>query len=406
MRVKLHTFAPCLVLLPFAFGCSNSSPSGEWTGSVDTLASGRVVVTNTDEPLWPGGGEWRVVEEFRIGTDYGTGPDLFGRIISLEVDRAERIYVLESQSQELRVFDADGSHLRTIGRKGGGPGEFAQAVMVKLAPDGNIWVVDPENNRISVFDTAGAYLHGRRTQGGFVLIPWPGGFDDAGSYYTPILVPTEGNTELPFQEALEKYDSEGQLVDTILPPPGPDRGETTFSVRNGDRYLGAHIPFTPTFQWHLDPSGTIWALDGGHYRLSQVGTDGDTLRTITREFQPYPVTDAELDSAIADLDWFVQEGGKIVRGKIPSSKPAAEDFFFDDRGYVYVVRVTTMDDAWKVLDVFDPDGRYLGEVRLPFRIARPYPVIRDSTMWAVTTDALEVPFVVRARIIKPTDTPM
>jgi hypothetical protein len=56
--------------------------------------------------------------------------------------------------------------------------------------------------------------------------------------------------------------------------------------------------------------------------------------------------------------------------------------------------------------VTNTDERYLGEERLPFRIARPYPVIRGSTMWAVTTDSLEVPFVVRARVIKPPNTTM
>jgi len=401
-KTNLHTLGLCLVLTPTVLGCFESSRSdaGLWTGSIDTLASGQVFVTNTDQPLWPAGSEWRVVEDLRIGTLDHTGPDLFGRIMSLEVDSANRVYVLESQSQELRVFNADGTHLRTIGRRGHGPGEFAQALMVKLSPEGNIWVVDPENDRISVFDTAGTYLHSRRTLGGFVLMPWPGGFDDAGSYYTPVLIPAEGNAELPFWEALEKYDSRFELIDTIMPPRGPDRSETTFSVRRDDRYLGARIPFTPQFHWHLHPSGTIWALDGGRYRLVQLNADGDTLRTITREFEPYPVTSAELESAIAELDWFVQEGGKIVRGKIPSSKPPAEDFFFDDQGHIYVIRVTTLEDAGKVLDVFDPDGRYLGEVRLPFRIRPPYPVIRGSTMWAVTTDTLEVPFVVRARIIE------
>jgi len=400
---NLYTLGLCLLLVPTVLGCSESPRSevGQWTGSIDTLASGQVAVTNTDQPLWPAGSEWRVVEELRIGTMNDTGPDLFGRIMSLEVDPAERIYVLESQSQELRVFNSDGTYLRTIGRKGHGPGEFAQALMVKLAPEGNIWVVDPENDRISVFDTAGTYLNSRRTLGGFVLMPWPGGFDDAGSYYTPVLIPVEGNSELPFREGLERYDTHFQLIDTIMPPRGPDRGETTFSLRRDDSYLGASIPFTPAFRWHLHPSGTIWALDGGRYLLLQLDATGDTLRTITREFEPYPVTDAELERAIADLDWFVQEGGKIVRGKIPSSKPPADDFFFDDQGYVYVIRVTTMEDEGMLLDVFDPDGRYLGEVRLAFRISRPYPVIRGSTMLAVTTDTLDVPYVVRARIVKP-----
>ena len=391
-----------LVLLLAPVGCESvRSRSSDWAGTIDTLPSGQVATTNTAEPIWGTGSEWQVVEELRIGSIDDVGPELFGRIISLEVDPAGRIYVFESQSQELRMFDAEGAHVRTVGRKGGGPGEFARAVMIRLAPDGNIWVVDPENDRISVFDTTGTYLSGRRTPGGFIVLPWPGGFDDAGYYYTPVFIPTEGAAEQPFRMGLERHGPDMQLVDTIMPPREPDLGETSFTVSDENRFVGARIPFAPAFRWHLHPSGTLWALHGGEYKLFQLDLTGDTLRTITREFEPYPVTDEELEAAIEDLDWFIQEGGKVTRGKIPSSKPSAEDFFFDDDGNVWVVRITTGEDEWKVLDVFDRDGRYLGEVRLPFRLSRPYPVIRGSTIWAVVVDEFEVQFVVRARIVKP-----
>jgi hypothetical protein len=396
---------PCVlfsVLFFAASGCESTGGSGSdsWTGTVDTLPSGQVVVRNTAEPIWPRGGAWQVEEELRIGSVEDVGPELFGRIMSMDVDSDGRIYIFESQAQELRAFDADGSHRWTVGRKGGGPGEFARGVMVRLAPDGNIWVVDPENARISAFDAEGTFLSGRRAPGGFILIPWPGGFDDAGFYYTPVFIPTEG-AEMPFREGLERYDTEFQVVDTLAPPVEPDRDDVRFTHRSEDSFVGARIPFTPAFRWRLHSSGTVWGLLAGEYKLFELDLAGDTLRTVTREFEPYPVTDEELEAAIADLDWFLREGGKIVEGKIPSSKPPVEDFFFDDEGNVWVVRVTTAEDEWKVVDVFDSTGRYLGEVRLPFRLSRPYPVIRGSTIWAVVIDEMEVPYVVRARIVKP-----
>lgn len=401
----LHPLGICLAVLVAASGCSQDSRSSTrgWTGSVDTLPSGQVVVTNTAEPLWPTGGGWEVVEELRVGTADEVGPELFGQIASFEVDRQGRIYVLESQLQELRVFDADGSHIRTIGRRGGGPGEFAQAVMVKLAPDGRLWVVDPQNNRISFFDSAGTLLGSRPTPGGFIIIPWPGGFDDAGNYYTPIWVTSEGGATSRFRRALERYDADFQLRDTIQPPRPPDRGDWSFVVRSEGGSLRAGIPFTPAFNWRLHRSGTLWALDAADYHLFRLDPSGDTLRSITRGFEPYPVTEADIEAAIAQLDWFVAQGGEVERDRIPSTKPPALTFFFDDRDNIYVVRVTTLEDEWRLLDVFDAEGRYLGEIRLPFRIRRPYPIVRGSTMWAVTTDELDVPYIVRARIVRPTD---
>ncbi|MGD2134612.1 MAG: hypothetical protein PVF27_00555, partial [Gemmatimonadales bacterium] len=61
-------------------------------------------------------------------------------------------------------------------------------------------------------------------------------------------------------------------------------------------------------------------------------------------------------------------------------------------------------DDDRILDVFDREGRFLGTVTLPFAITRsPAPRVRDDTMWAVTEDNLEVPYVVRARIEKPSE---
>ena len=55
--------------------------------------------------------------------------------------------------------------------------------------------------------------------------------------------------------------------------------------------------------------------------------------------------------------------------------------------------------------MFDPDGRFLGEVTVPFPVRMyPPPIIRGGHMFAVTEDELEVPYVVRARIVKGTET--
>ena len=97
--------------------------------------------------------------------------------------------ILEGQAQDIRVFEQDGRHVRTIGRSGGGPGEFARALHIQMGPDGHVWVTDPENNRLSRFDTAGVYLDGRASPGGFVIMPWPGGFDAEGYYYSPVPIP-------------------------------------------------------------------------------------------------------------------------------------------------------------------------------------------------------------------------
>ena len=89
---------------------------------MDTLPSGEIVVRNTHDPLWAPEEAWRVVEDLRIGEAMSEGPDLFGAIYSFDVDAWGRIFVLDDQAQEVRIFDSGGAFVRTVGRRGEGPG--------------------------------------------------------------------------------------------------------------------------------------------------------------------------------------------------------------------------------------------------------------------------------------------
>ena len=138
------------------------------------------------------------------------------------------------------------------------------------------------------------------------------------------------------------------------------------------------------------------------YRMFELGSDGDTIRTITRDFTPLPVTEVDMERAREQLESFIENGGNVDWSKIPSRKPATEEMDLDDEGNIWVRLVTTHEDRGHVFDVFDPIGRYLTTVRSDFAIARfPPPIFRDGFMYAVTEDELEVPYVVRARIEKP-----
>lgn len=381
-------------------GCALGEAGTEWRGTIDTTATGTVVVSNPAEGIWDDNTRWRVAEEVRIGTMEGTGPDLFGRITDLEVDPAGRLWVFEGQVQELRVFEAGGRHVRTVGRKGGGPGEFNQVIGMTWAPDGRLWLVDPSNNRISMFDTSGTYAGSHRTLGGFVMSPWPGGFDSAGQFYTYV----PDRREDAFGIALVKYDASLTPLDTIVPPRHnyPDR---FFEARTQGGFMRYSVPYSPGLVWRLSPSGGFWAALTGDYRLFELDANGDTLRVITRAFTPIAVTAADIDSAIEGLASFTRQGGTIDRSKFPSVKPAIQNFVQDDRGNLWVAPITpqySRGNNPRVMDVFDPIGRYLGRVDLPFELGLyPLPVFRAGKLYAVTRDELEVPYVVVALIEDP-----
>jgi hypothetical protein len=309
--------------------------------------------------VWAPDATWDVVEELRLGAVDATGPEQFGEIRAIAVDGERRIYVLDGHAQQIRVFDAAGRHVRTFGREGGGPGELRRAMTMLFDPQGHLRVLDPQNNRISVFDTSGAYLEGLWMAGSFFTSRWPGGYDDQGYFYN--FLPDFGGA---FRFVLVRFDSSLAAVDAI-PTPDYDGESFDYTSPDGNNSLRTGVPFAPFLVWLLDPGRAIWLGINDHYRIAQRSLAGDTMRVIERAYDPEPVTRTDRDSAIASLEWFTKEGGKIDPSRIPASKPAYQTFFRDQVGNLWVLPFTTSAEQGRVADVFDPAGRYLGRVRLP-----------------------------------------
>lgn len=388
------TLLPGIILL---LGCGSGDPSGGWDGTMTTLESGRVVVENGAAGVWQEGEGWRVVEELRLGSLESEGPEMFGQVRSVELDEEGRVWVLEGQAQEIRVFDATGEYVRTVGRKGGGPGELSNAVRLDRAADGNMWVMDPENGRLSVFDTAGTYLEGHTALGGFVILPWPGGFDAESRYYAPVPNFAEG-----FRMELARFGPGFTPIDTMAPPRDPVTRDAFTIERDGVTRVSASIPFSGGLTWRVSPQGTFWALLREEYRLDEIDSAGDTLRTVQKSFEPIPVTGEDIEQAMENLEWFIDQGGRVDRSLFPSRKPPTRNFFLDDLGHLWVSRTAAAgEDEGRVWDIFDPEGRFLGELALPFNLALgPLPRVHNDVLYGVVRDEMDVPYVVRARVVR------
>lgn len=87
------------------------------------------------------------------------GKEVLARPTGLVLDSRRRIlYVVDTGSHQVQVFDAQGVHLRTIGERGSGPGQFNFPTDVDLDGDGNLYVLDAMNARVQVLDPEGNFL--------------------------------------------------------------------------------------------------------------------------------------------------------------------------------------------------------------------------------------------------------
>ena len=396
------TSSLALALCLFGSGCGAGSvdASKAWSGTIDTLASGEIVVRNTDEPLWAPQDAWRVVEELRVGSDTGDEARVFGDIISFDVNVQGQIYVLDFQAQEISIFDSDGSFVRAVGSSGTGPGEFEQAIAVDISRKGEIWVMEMLKGRLSIFDPDGKYLSWEPVGNpGVALRPYLGGFDSMGRYNAIIFSFNESEET----QVMGRFDQSLTPLDTIaIPKTTKKRDAFTHVSDNGRASITATIPFQESFQWRRSPMGNLWTLSTGAYELVELAPSGETLRRVTREHEPLQVTEEDRNEARESFRHFISRGGTVDWSRVPTTKPATVSFFCDDKGNLWVkLEAATPGDEGHLFDLFDPGGRYLGEMRLPFSLqSNPEPIVKDGVLYGITTDEFGAPNVVRARIEK------
>ena len=394
-----------LILLLLGTGCGSAGVdvAYRWSGSIDTLASGEVVVRNTDEPLWSPEETWRVEEEVRIGSEAGDEPILFGDIRSLDIDAQGRVYALDGQAQQIHIFDAGGSIVRTVGAKGTGPGEFEGAGSVDVSRNGEIWVVEMVTGRLTRLDSTGQYLGLESVNSrGRYHSDYPGGFDRIGRFNAAVLSDDEQNPNL----LLARFDQSFAPIDTVPIPESPQEIEyfENVSVSEGTTMTQRiQIPYQGTFDWTFSSSGNFWTLFTGSYELVEVTASGEALRRVKMEFEPIQMDDGERESLRKSLTWFTEQGGEVDMSRIPKTKPVVISFFSDDEDNLWVMReAVNPDDERRLFHLFDSQGRFLGPLQLPFALrSNPEPIVRDDILYGVTTDEHGADIIVRARIEKP-----
>ena len=377
--------------------CDSKSDTANWSGTIDTLPHGVVVVTSPATGIWDSTSRWTLTEEVVIGDRPGDTMPLLSDVSALEVDTVGRIYVLDRQLSALLVFDKDGRLIKRVGRAGEGPGEFRGPHGLGWDAAGRLWVVEGQGARSSLFDRNADFIETRPRTTGFYGWVWDGMFLGSGTMIELVFQRTDTYS----QPMLARYDSARGLVDTV-PLPYTMGGDNFFKFEFKNGYSVTGIPFYPAPWYAIDPRGFIWTGHNERYELTQLSMQGDTLRIIRKEQPPVPVGQVERDSAIAALREMAQ-GAPFDEGRIPRVKPALERVLVSDSGYVWVI-TSDQSATGTTFDVFDAEGRFLGRVTTPQRIGPYRPksplLLRRGKMWGVVVDEDDVPRVVRWGIRK------
>lgn len=325
-------------------------------------------VPRSDNPAQPPHQEtWTLQERWRVGGD--DEDILLGRIGVVIAGLDGEVYALDSQLAQVQVFDADGNHLRTLGREGEGPGEFRQPTAVFLRGDGTVAVQQTFPGRISYLDPDdgtprgswelpsngeggggfGFLEYSRQRGGTFVVAATTNAFDMETREIRAIgflaLIDADGNEVLRLSEKATARSMVSMTIDELA------------NHNPGERGL-----------WDIGPDGWIYLVPRyDAYVIEVYDADGELQRVIARDHEARVRTEAEkeeqrhsmridINGMEPKIEWKLQDRVRCI-GRIQVMDDGTlwvHDSHGNDR----------WDEGRQTFAVFDTSGRLSHEVTI------------------------------------------
>lgn len=371
VRVRV---AVVLTALPF-FGCA--ADESRTTTSAVRDSAGVMIVTSL-EPAWQAEEGWRVgdLPIVEIGRDTEDPAHQLYRVSSAIRLSDSRIVIGNAGTQEVRIFEQSGRHVRTVGREGEGPGEFLTLSWVKRAAGDSIVTFDTRLKRVSIFDPDGdlarvVSLAGPETPASLYII----GFFDSGRYLawggTPPI--SELSMGLRRDSVLFRvFRPDGTKQATLGRFPGGSFYVQMRTIGSNTVPLPVAVPFSPAARGQVHGQyAYIGVTDSYEVRLYDASA---TLHRIVRKAHAnLRVRDQDLERFLADRatsarsrdPWSEAEMAVLREAPVPQRMPAYRRFRVGGDEHLWIEDYRRPGDETPVWQVFDPEGRLLGPVALP-----------------------------------------
>jgi hypothetical protein len=332
--MKKSVFFPLLLLgLVISFSVSEAQ-----TGSaVPTIA-------NPKQPRPVPGRPCRPVFSDEIiiggGDDPQSNPS---SIIGVAVAKNGSLFLLDMRDLRVMSYAADGKFLRAFGRKGQGPGEFEWPLFISLSPVDEILVEDLMRRALYAYSGEGRLLRVISTASGSSPVMNIAGHPGGGFIALQI---SKESPDMP--QLLRKFDA-GLKPGAVL--------ETRAKYDPRTKTLKSEV-----FWYALDAKGGIYVPDAAAHAIRVFSPEGLLNRRITRDYEPMksPPDETKLPPGLSD--------SPPLKMETPKYLPAIRDCLLDESGRLFVdVQEKDIRKGTSVIDVFDPQGRYIARAELPGR---------------------------------------
>jgi len=372
---------------------------------IERDSAGIRIIENADHD-WPPELAWRIEAEpsLRIGVTDGAPEYQLFRVQSALRLEDGTVVVANAGSGEMRFYDANGAHIRSVGRTGTGPGEFRIVYRIARRGRDSLIAWDPALRRISVFSRDGNFgrmlsapafgaqffLFRDEFDDGSILghiddgvqpDAMPDGWHPAISLWFRFHLTGQLDSLARLQSG-EFYISRRDDAPALVPPP--------FSRRSVAAALGENAVLGTSHAWELltfDRSGRL-------VRIIRVARANRTL------------SDAEADSAINNPvarattpEQRRRRAERYAGIRFPETMPAYSAIEADRDGNLWVAHYQAGPDDPFRWSVFDGLGRLLGSLDMPPGLTV-YEIGPDYVL-ALARNAMDVEQVVVHRLVKP-----
>ena len=317
------------------------------------------IISNGKKPKPPKGSLSKLVltEEMIWGDSEDPEKSFDGTELPFVVADNGKIYAIDMEVAQVKIFDDSGQLIKTFGKKGQGPGEFSMPAGIQITPDGTLMIEDSLNRRLAFYSLKGEHIKDISTAKRLAL--------------ARILLDNEGNMlgmevglfgENKMFMEYKKYDKDlnpmFSLAKVEFPLPIPGSGNKMNLI---DMLIG----------FQFDKDGNVFFGRNKDYEIEIFSPSGKHIRTIKKDFKPEKVTQEDINEILEQIP--NNTPGVNIRDlfEFPKLFPPFQSFVLDEENRLFV-RTYTKGKVKReyVIDIFDKEGVFISQLttKVDFRI--------------------------------------